>query len=132
MYSSAAGAPFNLKISPVPFPDANCLRAACDHSPGPPELQRPYRLTPLSLSFSMGIKPECPPAPARNSGCHKPSEAPPRRIIRKRDGMQFNDIFTELRDNITSLTVIMAKEGEDGSTKDPQGATPKTIIDEVS
>lgn len=46
--------------------------------------------------------------------------------------MQFNDIFTELRDNITSLTVIMAKEGEDGSTKDPQGATPKTIIDEVS
>ncbi|KAH7130881.1 hypothetical protein EDB81DRAFT_129184 [Dactylonectria macrodidyma] len=78
----------------------------------------------------MVIKPECPPAPARNPGCHKLSEAPPGRIIRKRDGTQFNDMFAELRDSITSMTVIMAKEGEDGVTKDMQGGTPKMIIDE--
>ncbi|KAH7124377.1 hypothetical protein EDB81DRAFT_765753 [Dactylonectria macrodidyma] len=129
MDSNALQTPFNLKISPLPFPDAHCLRAASNRSSGPPKLQRPDKLTPLSLSSSMGIKPESPPAPARNSGRRKPSEAPPRRTIDKRYDTQLNATFTELRDSIPSMRVRMAKEGEENVTKDPHEGTLKTIVD---
>ncbi|KAH6986592.1 hypothetical protein EDB80DRAFT_690739 [Ilyonectria destructans] len=78
----------------------------------------------------MVIKPECPPTPACNSGRHKPSEAPPRRTIEKRYDTQLNDAFTELRDSMPSMRVIMVKEGQESATKDPQEGTPKTIVDE--
>ncbi|KAH6975657.1 hypothetical protein EDB80DRAFT_900207 [Ilyonectria destructans] len=66
------------------------------------DLDRP---TPLSLCSSMVIKPESPPAPARNSGRHKPSEASPRRTIEKGHYTQLNAAFTELRDSIPSMRV---------------------------
>ncbi|KAH8659735.1 hypothetical protein BGZ61DRAFT_155039 [Ilyonectria robusta] len=78
----------------------------------------------------MVIKPECPPAPERNSGRHKPSEAPPTRPIEKRHDTQLNDAFTGLRDSIPCMRVVRAKEGEESATKDPQEGTPKTIVDE--
>ncbi|EXK77348.1 hypothetical protein FOQG_17941 [Fusarium oxysporum f. sp. raphani 54005] len=78
----------------------------------------------------MAIKPECSTVPACNSGRHKPSEAPPRRTIEKRHDTQFNDTFTELRDSISSMRVVMAKEGEESAMKDPQEVTPKLIGDE--
>ncbi|KAH6959896.1 hypothetical protein BKA56DRAFT_599765 [Ilyonectria sp. MPI-CAGE-AT-0026] len=78
----------------------------------------------------MVIKPESPPAPARNSGRHKPSEAPPRRTIEKRHYTQLNAAFTELRDSIPSLRVVMAKKGEENATKDPPEETPKTKVDQ--
>ncbi|KAH6952494.1 hypothetical protein BKA56DRAFT_240748 [Ilyonectria sp. MPI-CAGE-AT-0026] len=77
----------------------------------------------------MVIKPESPPAPARNSGRHKPSEPPPRRTIEKRHDTRLNATFTELRDSIPSMRVVMAKEGEENATKDPQEGTPQTIVD---
>ena len=80
----------------------------------------------------MVIKPECSTAPACNSGSHKPSEAPPRRTIEKRHDTQLNDTFTELRDSISSMRVVMAKEGEESAMKDPQEGTPKLIGREVS
>ncbi|KAK2684926.1 hypothetical protein QWA68_016627 [Fusarium oxysporum] len=78
----------------------------------------------------MVIKPECSTAPACNSGSHKPSEAPPRRTIEKRHDTQLNDTFTELRDSISSMRVVMAKEREESAIKDPQEGTPKLIGDE--
>ncbi|WAO97112.1 Hypothetical protein NCS54_01482100 [Fusarium falciforme] len=108
------------------------LFAASHRSLGPPELQRPYRLTPLSLTSSMVIKPECPPAPARNSGRHKPSEAPPRCTTEKRHDTQLYDTLTELRDSIPPMRVETEKEGEESATKDPQEGTPKTMVDEVA
>ncbi|KAH6959761.1 hypothetical protein BKA56DRAFT_601158 [Ilyonectria sp. MPI-CAGE-AT-0026] len=98
-------------------------------SSGPPRYRDLDRLTPLSLSSSMVIKPESPPAPARNSGRHKPSEAPPTRTIEKRYYTQLHAAFIELRDSIPSMRVAMAKEGEKNATKDPQEGTPKTIVD---
>ncbi|KAH6976737.1 hypothetical protein EDB80DRAFT_739350 [Ilyonectria destructans] len=77
----------------------------------------------------MVIKPKSPPAPARNSGRHKPSEAPPTRTIEKRHSTQLNAAFTELRNSILSMRVVMAKEGEENATKDPQEGTPKTRVD---
>ncbi|KAH6883510.1 hypothetical protein B0T10DRAFT_494380 [Thelonectria olida] len=76
----------------------------------------------------MGIKPESP-APARNSGRHKPSEAPPQRTIEKRHYTQLNAAFTELRDSISSIRVVMAEEGEENATNDPQEAMPIAIVD---
>ncbi|KAH8744085.1 hypothetical protein F5883DRAFT_30690 [Diaporthe sp. PMI_573] len=76
----------------------------------------------------MAIKPKSPPAAARNSGRYKPSEAPPTRTIEKRHSTQLNAAFTELRNSIPSMRVVMAKEGEENATKDPQG-TPKTRVD---
>ncbi|EXA32432.1 hypothetical protein FOVG_16353 [Fusarium oxysporum f. sp. pisi HDV247] len=78
----------------------------------------------------MAMKAECSIVPACHSGRHKPSEAPPRRTIEKRHDTQFNDIFTELRDSISSMRVIMAKEGEESAIKDLQEGTPKLIGDE--
>jgi hypothetical protein len=80
----------------------------------------------------MVIKLECSTAPACNSGRHKPSKAPPRRTIEKRHDTQLNDTFTELRDSISSMRVVMGKEGEESAIKDPQEGTPKLIGDEVS
>ncbi|KAH7132751.1 regulator of G protein signaling domain-containing protein [Dactylonectria macrodidyma] len=79
----------------------------------------------------MVIKPKSPPAPARNSGRHKPSEASPTRTIEKRHSTQLNAAFTELRNSIPSMRVVMAKEGEENATKDPQEGTPKTRVDKV-
>ncbi|KAH7231678.1 uncharacterized protein BKA55DRAFT_581348 [Fusarium redolens] len=78
----------------------------------------------------MVIKLECSTAPACNSGRHKPSKAPPRRTIEKRHDTQLNDTFTELRDSISSMRVVMGKEGEESAIKDPQEGTPKLIGDE--
>ncbi|KAL5610932.1 hypothetical protein FOBRF1_007049 [Fusarium oxysporum] len=79
----------------------------------------------------MVIKPESPPAPACNSGSHKPPEAPPSRTIEKRYDTRLNATFTELRDSIPSMRAVMAKEGEESATKDSQEGTPKTIVDQV-
>jgi hypothetical protein len=80
----------------------------------------------------MVIKPECSTAPACNSDRHKPSEAPPRRTIEQRHDTQLNDTFTQLRDSISSMRVVMAKEGVESAMQDPQEGTPKLIGDEVS
>lgn len=80
----------------------------------------------------MVIKPERSPAPLRNSGRHKPSETPPRRITQKRYDMQLHAIFTELRDSIPSMTDVIGRGGEESATKDLKRGTPKTMIDEVS
>ncbi|KAM5357578.1 hypothetical protein ACJZ2D_016123 [Fusarium nematophilum] len=77
----------------------------------------------------MVIKTESPPTPARNSGGHKPPEAPPRRTIEKRHGTRLNATFAKLRDSTPSMSVVMAKEGEQNATKDPQEGTPKTMVD---
>ncbi|KAH6961890.1 hypothetical protein BKA56DRAFT_700392 [Ilyonectria sp. MPI-CAGE-AT-0026] len=78
----------------------------------------------------MVIKPKSPPAPACNSGRHKPSEAPPRGSIEKRHSTELNAAFTELQDSIPNMRIVKAKEGEENATKDPQEGTPKTRVDD--
>lgn len=136
MDPSAPATPFDLDISPPDtVPLSPMPTGFAPHQTIPrdlPSYRDLDRLTLLSLSSGMVIKPESPPALARNSGHHEPSEAPPRRTIKKRNYMQVNAAFTELQDSIPSMRVAMAKEGEENTTQDPQKGTPKTKVDKVS